>query len=94
MYLQMAIEAMSTVQATDYKPGEIEIGIMLNSEEEDEKVQGKWLRLKSKRTCWLMQRKTSQLFNLLYCGKQEERYIRSIRRGSPALFQKSQRTHL
>ena len=38
MYLQMAIEAMSTVQATDYKPGEIEIGIVSSSEEEDEKV--------------------------------------------------------
>ena len=94
MYLQMAIEAMSTVQAIDCKPGEIEIGIVSNSEEEDEKVWGKWLRLKSKSTCWLMQRKTSQLFNLLYCGKREERYIRSIRRGSPALFQKFQRTHL
>ena len=45
-------------------------------------------------SCWLMQRKTSQLFNLLYCGKREERYIRSIQRGSPALFQKFQRTHL
>ena len=38
MYLQMAIEAMSTVQAIDCKPGEIEIGIVSNSEEEDEKV--------------------------------------------------------
>jgi len=38
----MAIEAMSTVHATDYKPGEIEIGIVSNSEEEDEKVRGKW----------------------------------------------------
>jgi hypothetical protein len=51
MYLQMVIEAMSTVHAsaTDYKPGEIEIGIVLNSLirtrrtlEEDEKVRGKW----------------------------------------------------
>ena len=38
----MAIEAMSIVHATDYKPGEIEIGIVSNSEEEDEKVRGKW----------------------------------------------------
>ena len=71
MYLQMAIEAMSTVQATDYKPGEIEIGIVSNSEEEEEKVRSKWLRLKSKSNCWLMQRKTSQLFNLLYCEKRD-----------------------
>jgi 20S proteasome subunit alpha 1 len=38
----MAIEAMSTVHATDYKPGEIEIGIVSNSEEEGEKSRGKW----------------------------------------------------
>jgi len=38
----MAIEVMSTVHATDYKPGEIEIGIISDSEEEDEKVRGKW----------------------------------------------------
>jgi len=38
----MAIEAMSTVHATDYKPGEIEIGIVSDSEEEDEKIRGKW----------------------------------------------------
>ena len=38
----MAIEAMSTVHATDYKPGEIEIGIVSNGEDEDEKVRGKW----------------------------------------------------
>lgn len=38
----MAIEAMSVVHATDYKPGEIEIGIVSSSEEEDEKVRGKW----------------------------------------------------
>ena len=36
----MAIEGMSTVHATDYKTGEIEIGIILNNE--DEKVRGKW----------------------------------------------------
>jgi len=33
---------MSTVHATDYKPGEIEIGIVSTSELEDEKVRGKW----------------------------------------------------
>lgn len=38
----MAIEAMSTVHATDYKPGEIEIGIVSNSEEEEGKSRGKW----------------------------------------------------
>jgi 20S proteasome subunit alpha 1 len=38
----MAIEVMSTVHATDYKPGEIEVGIVSDSEEEDEKVRGKW----------------------------------------------------
>jgi len=40
--LEMAIEAMSTVHATDYKPSEIEIGIVSTSELEDEKVRGKW----------------------------------------------------
>ena len=40
--LQMAIEVMSTVHATDYKPGEIEIGIVSNSPEENEKTRGKW----------------------------------------------------
>jgi len=38
----MAIEVMSIVHATDYKPGEIEIGIVSEGEEEDEKVRGKW----------------------------------------------------
>ena len=38
----MAIEAMSIVHATDYKPGEIEIGIVSNSEEENERVRGLW----------------------------------------------------
>ena len=38
----MAIEGMFTVHATDYKTGEIEIGIVLNNEEGDEKVRGKW----------------------------------------------------
>ena len=39
---QLAIEAMSTVHATDYKPGEIEIGIVSTGEEEDPKTAGKW----------------------------------------------------
>jgi 20S proteasome subunit alpha 1 len=38
----MAIEVMSTVHATDYKPGEIEIGLVSDSPEEDEKTRGKW----------------------------------------------------
>jgi 20S proteasome subunit alpha 1 len=38
----MAIEAMSTVHATDYKPGEIEIGIVSNGEDEDAKTRGGW----------------------------------------------------
>lgn len=38
----MAIEAMSTVHATDYKAGEIEIGIVSNGPEEDEKTRGTW----------------------------------------------------
>ncbi len=39
---QLAIEVMSTVHATDYKPGEIEIGLVSNSEDESEKVRGQW----------------------------------------------------
>jgi 20S proteasome subunit alpha 1 len=38
----MAIEAMSTVHATDYKPGEIEIGIVSESAEESAKTRGLW----------------------------------------------------
>jgi 20S proteasome subunit alpha 1 len=38
----MAIEAMSTVHATDYKPGEIEIGIVSESDVEDVKTRGLW----------------------------------------------------
>jgi len=38
----MAIEAMSTVHATDYKPGEIEVGIVSEAEEEDAKTRGLW----------------------------------------------------
>ena len=40
--IEMAIEALSTVHATDYKPGEVEIGIVSTSEEEPEKERGKW----------------------------------------------------
>jgi len=38
----MAIEAMSNVHATDYKPGEIEIGIVSTSKNEPEKSRGLW----------------------------------------------------
>ncbi|KAF5364163.1 hypothetical protein D9756_000916 [Leucocoprinus leucothites] len=40
--IEMAVEIMSTVHATDYKAGEIEIGIVSSSEEEDVKTRGKW----------------------------------------------------
>ncbi|KAG6821823.1 hypothetical protein H0H92_000654 [Tricholoma furcatifolium] len=40
--IEMAIEAMSIVHATDYKPGEIEIGITSTSPDEDEKTRGLW----------------------------------------------------
>lgn len=38
----MAIEAISTVHATDFKAGEVEIGIVSTGEGEDPKVQGAW----------------------------------------------------
>jgi 20S proteasome subunit alpha 1 len=38
----MAIEAMSTVHATDYKPGEIEVGIVSDGEGEGVKTKGLW----------------------------------------------------
>lgn len=38
----MAIEAISTVHATDFKPGEVEIGIVSDAEDEDIKTRGKW----------------------------------------------------
>lgn len=38
----MAIEAMSTVHATDYKQGEIEIGIVSEAQEESPKTRGLW----------------------------------------------------
>ncbi|KAG1729073.1 20S proteasome subunit [Suillus paluster] len=40
--IEIAIEAMSTVHATDYKAGEIEIGIVSTAEEEDPKTRGEW----------------------------------------------------
>ncbi|KAF7790769.1 hypothetical protein EIP86_001726 [Pleurotus ostreatoroseus] len=40
--IEVAIEAISTVHATDFKPGEIEIGIVSDSEDEDVKTRGKW----------------------------------------------------
>ncbi|KAJ7760375.1 nucleophile aminohydrolase [Mycena metata] len=40
--IEMAIEAMSTVHATDYKAAEIEIGIVSEGEEEDVKTRGVW----------------------------------------------------
>ena len=38
----MAIEAISTVHATDFKPGEVEIGIVSDAEEENPKTRGQW----------------------------------------------------
>lgn len=38
----MAIEAISTVHASDFKPGEVEIGIVSSSEEQDTKTRGRW----------------------------------------------------
>lgn len=38
----MAIEAMSSVHATDFKPGEVEIGIVSDAEDEDPKFRGQW----------------------------------------------------
>jgi len=40
--IEIAIEAMSTVHATDYKPGEIEIGIVSSAEDESPKSRGLW----------------------------------------------------
>ncbi|KAF4574459.1 Proteasome subunit YC7alpha/Y8 (protease yscE subunit 7) [Pleurotus pulmonarius] len=39
--IEMAIEAMSTVHSTDYKPGEVEIGIC-SSHEDEEETKGLW----------------------------------------------------
>jgi 20S proteasome subunit alpha 1 len=38
----MAIEAMATVHATDYKPDEVEIGIVSAADEESPKLRGRW----------------------------------------------------
>ncbi|KAI0084186.1 nucleophile aminohydrolase [Irpex rosettiformis] len=40
--IEMAIEAISTVHATDFKPGEVEIGIVSNAEDEPLKGRGQW----------------------------------------------------
>ena len=41
----MVIEALSTVYASDYKAGEVEIGIVSTSEDEDPKTRGKWRKM-------------------------------------------------
>ena len=38
----MAIEAISTVHATDFKPGEVEIGIVSDSDDEAAEQRGQW----------------------------------------------------
>jgi len=40
--IEMAIEAISTVHATDFKPGEVEIGIVSDSEDETAERRGQW----------------------------------------------------
>jgi len=40
--VEMAIEAISTVHATDFKAGEVEIGIVSTSDDEDVKTRGQW----------------------------------------------------
>jgi len=40
--VEMAIEAISTVHATDFKAGEVEIGIVSDAEEESPKTRGQW----------------------------------------------------
>jgi 20S proteasome subunit alpha 1 len=44
-FAQLAIEALSTVHATDFKADEVEIGIVSTSEDEDEKTRGLWRTL-------------------------------------------------
>lgn len=39
---QIAIECISTVLQTDFKSGEVEIGIVSESEDEPEKTRGLW----------------------------------------------------
>ena len=38
----MAIEAISTVHATDFKADEVEIGIVSEGDDEDLKTRGQW----------------------------------------------------
>lgn len=38
----MAIEAISTVHATDFKAGEVEIGIVSSADDEPIKTRGQW----------------------------------------------------
>lgn len=38
----MAIEAISTVHATDFKADEVEIGIVSEGDEEDARTRGQW----------------------------------------------------
>jgi len=40
--IEMAIEAISTVHATDFKPGEVEIGIVSDSRDEAVELRGQW----------------------------------------------------
>jgi len=40
--IELAIETISTVHSTDFKPGEVEIGIVSDSEEESAKTRGLW----------------------------------------------------
>lgn len=40
--VQIAIEALSSVHATEYKPGEVEISLVSVAEDEPEKTRGKW----------------------------------------------------
>lgn len=43
----MAIEAISTVHSTDFKAGEVEIGIVSSAADEDEKTRGLWRVMKA-----------------------------------------------
>jgi 20S proteasome subunit alpha 1 len=43
----MAIEAISTVHSTDFKAGEVEIGIVSSAPDEDEKTRGQWRVMKA-----------------------------------------------
>jgi 20S proteasome subunit alpha 1 len=45
LFAQLAIEALSTVHATDFKADEVEMGIVSTSEDEDEKTRGLWRTL-------------------------------------------------